>query len=98
MQQAVNAAVASLQTLGRIAQLIEALQTFTGRDLRANPPQPSEKLGPDIGVGATNLDRFIRPWVNRAFREPDGRPPLSPGALKPSNSFAELCTAAGATS
>ena len=71
------------------ARLIAVLDFYTRRDLLANPPQDSETLQ-RIGIAATNADRFIRPWVNDAFREPNKWPKLVRGGLPISTTYGKL--------
>lgn len=78
------------------ARLIAVLDFYTARDLLLNPPQDTEKLQ-RIGVAATNADRFIRPWVNDAFRTPNQWSKLSRGGLPITTTYAKLrdyCTKA----
>lgn len=85
-----------VRTLSRQAQLIIWLQGFTRRNLTTQPPGDGEKLVSNLGVGATNLDRFIRPWVNQQFRVPDGKLRLAPGTLDATTTFKQLCSFADA--
>lgn len=76
------------------ARLIAVLDFYSGRDLVTHPPEDSETLQ-RIGVAATNADRFIRPWVNDAFRKPNGWSKLARGGLPISTTYAklrDLCT------
>lgn len=92
-----NAAVLNeVRTLSRRAKLIVWLQGFTRRNLKVEPPSDSEKLVSNLGVGATNLDKFIRPWVNQQFRVPDGKLRLAPGTIDATITFKQLCDFAGA--
>src|SRR4051794_7253182 len=96
MTDRINQAVAALSNLTGVAEIIITLQTFTSRNLTQFPPRPDEALGQDIGVGDTNLDRFVRPWINKRFREGDGKPRLPPGAITGKTTFKQLCEMAGA--
>lgn len=89
-------AVAEMLSLSRRAQLIIWLQRFTRRNLAVEQPRDSEKLISDLGVGASGLDRFIRPWVNDTYRVPDGKARLAPGTLDSTTTFKQLCGFAGA--
>lgn len=95
MSLATASAVTEVTNISRRAQLIIWLQGFTKRNLAQDPPQDSDGLVVNIGVGASNLDRFIRPWVNERFRVPDGKDRLVSGALKAAT-FKQLCEHAGA--
>jgi hypothetical protein len=95
MSKAIQRAVAHLAAMSPVAEIIVSLQTFTSRDLTANPPGADEKLGPDLGIGDSNLDKFIRPWINKRFRVPAGDPRLPPGAIKGDTTFKQLCKMAG---
>lgn len=91
----IAAAIAEVSALSRKAEIIVSLQTFTSRNLTADPPKDDDKLA-DLGVGDRNLDRFIRPWINKRFRDPDGNSRLPPGAITGKTTFKELCKAGGA--
>ncbi|MEA3030375.1 MAG: hypothetical protein QOJ53_513 [Sphingomonadales bacterium] len=93
---ATEEAVQSLAALSRKAEVIITLQAFTARSLTANPPADGESLGENIGVGDRNLDRFVRPWINKRFRVPDGKPRIPPGAITGKTTFKQLCDLAGA--
>lgn len=95
MSLATTNAVTEVTNISRRAQLIIWLQGFTRRNLTQQPPADGESLVTNIGVGPSNLDRFIRPWVNDRFRAPDGKERLASGALK-SATFKQLCDHAGA--
>lgn len=91
----VKAAAAFLQE-SLDARLIAALDVFTARDLVQRRPQDTETLQ-HLGVAATNADRFVRPWVNSAFRIPSRFAPLGRGKLPTTTTFAKLrdfCTKA----
>ena len=92
---AIRTAAATVAALTPLEEIISTLQTFTSRDLAANPPQPAEKLGPDLGIGDLNLDRFVRTWINKRFRVPTGKDRLPPGSIKGDTTFKQLCEAAG---
>ncbi|MFO0530380.1 hypothetical protein [Brevundimonas sp.] len=80
----------ALATAGETrARLIAALDLFTRDDLVANPPADGHSMQ-KIGVGATNLDRYIRPWINQTFRDPKGLARLVSGDLKVSDTFAAI--------
>lgn len=91
----IKAAVEEVYGLSRKAEIIVSLQTFTSRNLTTAPPEDGDKLA-DLGVGNQNLDRFIRPWINKRFRVPDGKDRLPPGAITGKTTFKELCVAGGA--
>ena len=71
------------------ARLIAALDLFTRRNLVAEPPADADTME-GLGVGSTNLDRYIRPWINQTFRDPQNRPRLLSGQLKTSATFAAV--------
>lgn len=71
------------------ARLIAALDLFTRRDLTTREPGDSETVA-QLGVGATNLDRYIRPWINQTFRDPLGLPRLMQSDVKVTLTFASL--------
>lgn len=71
------------------ARLIGALDIFTRRDLIADPPADQEAIA-QLGVGATNLDRSIRPWINQTFRDALGLPRLLSGEVKTVMKFSAL--------
>ena len=96
MTSHVAQAVSAWSNLSRVAEIIITLQTFTLRDLTQFPPKADETLGQDLGVGDTNLDRFVRPWINKRFRERDAKPRLPPGSVTGKATFKQLCTMAGA--
>ena len=96
MTNRVTQAVAALSNLSRVAEIIITLQTFTARNLTQFPPKADDALGQDLGVGDTNLDRFVRPWINKRFREGDGKPRLPPGAISGKTTFKQLCEMGGA--
>lgn len=83
------AIVAALDALTDEQRLIAGLDPFTPRDLANNPPAPSENMQ-RIGIGATNLNTFVRGFINRSFRVPTNKPPLPPGSIKVSNTWADL--------
>lgn len=91
-----HAAAKEASELSRKAELLITLGTFTQRDLRAQPPQDAETLVENLGVGANNLDRFVRPWMNKRFIRPDGKPALPPGALDAKTTFKQACDFVGA--
>lgn len=80
----------------RKAEIVASLDEYTGRDLVALPPGDPEALGANIGVGDTNLDRVIRPWINRRYLVPDGKPRLPPKSITGKTTFAALLKLAGA--
>lgn len=88
-------AIAELASISRKAQLIHWLQAFTTRDLSVDAPRDTEKLSANLGVSKTNLDKFVRPWVNARYRVPDRKPRLARGALDDAT-FGELIGLASA--
>lgn len=76
---------------GAKQEIVQSLQQYTDRDLSNHPPQDTEKVGDDLGVSKTNLDRFIRPWINKRFRVPAGKSRLPPGTIKSDTTFKALC-------
>lgn len=70
--------------------LISWLQGFTQRDLTKKPPKDVEQLTENIGVGPSNLDRFIRVWVNKHFRAPGQQTPIGRGKLPGSTKYSQL--------
>ena len=84
--------------IGRTEVLISWLQGFTQRDLSSQPPKDREKLTANIGIGESNLDRFIRVWVNRYFRSVDQKPYISRGKLPGTTTFLELKKLSGISS
>lgn len=61
------------------------LDAFTDRDLRvANPPKDPETMG-ELGISKTNLDAFVRIFVNNRFSAGYAR-----GKLTPSVTYGEL--------
>jgi len=89
-------AVASISSLSRLAEIIISLQNYTSRNLTALPPGDDEKLGSNIGVSDSSLDRFIRPWIYKRFRRPDGKTRLPPGTITGETTFKALKDFAGA--
>lgn len=83
-------AISEVRALSRRALLIVWLQGFTQRNLTSEPPGDAEKLVSNLGVGATSLDRFVRPWVNQQFRVPDNKTRLAPGTLDATVTFKQL--------
>lgn len=76
------------------ARLIAVLDFNSDRNVTDDKPHESETLK-SIGVSATKADRFIRPWINDAFRKPNNWPKLKRGELPTSTTYAklrELCT------
>lgn len=71
------------------ARLVAALDLFTRRDLTKSEPKDTETIA-QIGVGATNLDRYIRPWINQTYRDALGLPRLMQGEVKTTMTFAAL--------
>lgn len=95
LSAAAKAAASTVAALTPLEEIIATLQAFTSRDLAADPPKPAEKLGVDLGIGNSNLDRFIRPWINKRFRVPKKMGRLPPGAINGDTTFKQLCEAAG---
>ena len=71
------------------ARLIAALDLFTRRSLVQFPPKDSETMA-HLGVGATNLDRYIRPWINQSFRDALGLRRLVQGEVKTTAAFSAV--------
>ena len=76
------------------ARLIAVLDFNTERDLLNDKPHETETLK-NIGVSATNADRFIRPWINDTFRKPNMWSKLERGGLTVGTTYSklrDLCT------
>lgn len=76
------------------ARLIAVLDFNTERNLLIDKPHETETLK-NIGVSATNADRFIRPWMNDAFRKPNKWSKLGRGELPVATTYSklrDLCT------
>jgi hypothetical protein len=71
------------------ARLIAALDLFTRRSLLHAPPADAETMA-HLGVGASNLDRYIRPWINQTFRDGHGLRRLVQGEVKTSAAFSAV--------
>lgn len=71
------------------ARLIAALDLFTRRSLVDIPPSDAETMA-HLGVGATNLDRYIRPWINQSFRDALGLRRLVQGEVKTGAAFSAV--------
>ena len=71
------------------AVLVTGLDPFTKRDLIVKPPKDNETMQ-GLGIGATNLDRFVRPWINRRFRKALGKPYLLSGDIKADAKFSTV--------
>lgn len=75
-----------------LEELVARLQSFTARNLRQSPPQPSESMA-TLGVSKTNLDAFIRPFVNKRFGA--GKTLYARNKLTPDVTFEALCDKCG---
>ncbi len=87
-----NSRAAIVRALGALTEeqrLIAGLDPFTVRDLARNPPGAAENMQ-RIGISATNLDTFVRGFINRTFRRPRNKPVLVPGAIKMTATWADL--------
>lgn len=77
------------------ARLIAALDVLPrgGRRTRPSlvdqPPGDGETMA-HLGLGATNLDRYIRPWINQTFRDALGLRRLTQGEVKPGLTFSAV--------
>lgn len=50
-------------------ELVARMQAFTRRNFRDAPPTDKETMA-DLGISKTNLDTFLRPYVNLRFPLP----------------------------
>lgn len=74
-------------------ELVLRLDAFTDRDLRvANPPRDAETMA-QLGISKTNLDVFVRIYVNKRFG--GGKTLYARGELKPTVTYSALCAKCG---
>jgi hypothetical protein len=71
-----------------LEELVTRLQAFTRRPLKTRPPTDTDTMA-TIGVSKTNLDAFIRPFVNERFGT-RGKPLYARGKLTSDVTFKAL--------
>lgn len=80
---------AELLTNSIDARLIAVLDFNSDRNVTVDKPHETETLK-NIGVSATKAERFIRPWINDAFRKPNNWPKLKRGGLPVDTTYSKL--------
>lgn len=90
MPLTISSAVAEFSALSPLSRLIALLDSYTDKDLAADPPTDAMPLG-NLGLSATKLDAFIRPKINSRYGpDAQGNALYVRGALKPSITFGAL--------